>query len=84
MSDAPTHFAPHPFDLGMFRAFRIDTCDVCECEVEAPNAGTVNNSERELLFMGLHKREETLPEIGHCEALGLATCDDCWKPEEDA
>jgi len=65
-----------------FTVFAVDACDVCDCVVEAPNAVTLLEPESVLTgFLKLVKMESRLPDLGFCEALGVATCPECYEEE---
>jgi len=74
-----THYAEN--ERGGFTIFAVDTCEVCDCAVEAPNAVTLMEPESVAVRLGLTKMEHRLPELGHCDALGLATCPGCYEYE---
>jgi hypothetical protein len=62
---------------GMIRLFNVETCDVCNCEIEAANAiqvgATLEDATRAGLTVG-HR----LDEGGHCDAIGATTCPSCY------
>jgi len=62
---------------GMIRLFTVETCDVCDCEIEAANAiqvgATIEDAARAGLTVG-HRLEEG----GHCDAISATTCPSCY------
>jgi hypothetical protein len=61
----------------LIRLFNVETCEVCDCEIEAANAlqvgATLEDATRAGLTVG-HRLEEG----GHCEAIGVTTCSACY------
>tara|TARA_R110002126_G_scaffold30700_2_gene100043 strand:- start:102 stop:467 length:366 start_codon:yes stop_codon:yes gene_type:complete len=68
-------------------AFNTTYCEVCGVEALAPNPMTVQTQPYVIdgLISLLKEAGFAIlplpPELHHCEALGLATCDDCWVDE---
>jgi hypothetical protein len=71
------------------RIFAVDACEVCGTPVEgAEGTGSLTFAgltPRQAVegFEGLGAQVLCLDEIGHCDALGLAVCPDCYVDEED-
>lgn len=76
-----THYTPCK---GGFTIFSTDTCEVCGCVVEAPNAVTALEPEH-VLSRGLKLKrvEKRLGDLYYCEALGVCTCEACYVEEPD-
>jgi len=58
--------------------FSVETCEVCDCEIQAANAigvvATLEDAKRAGLTVG-----PRLEEGGHCEAIGVTTCGACYE-----
>lgn len=57
--------------------FAVETCEVCDCEIQAANAigvvATLDDARLAGLTVG-----HALEEGGHCEAIGVTTCSSCY------
>jgi len=72
-----THYAPTG-KPNSWHAFTVDHCEVCGCEVEGANAVGLHEPECKLIRLGMVRLEKQLPDMGHCETLGVCTCPDCY------
>lgn len=63
------------------RAFSVDTCEKCGCQCEGANGVFFREPRAKLLALGMKQLPEELPELGYCDALGLAVCPDCYVEE---
>ena len=76
-----TNFAPNhdPIARGAksFTLFSLDTCEQCDCEVQAPNAVGILETKNKLIAMGLTFRDSTPGEISYCEEVEMAVCEEC-------
>jgi hypothetical protein len=62
---------------GMIRLFTVETCDVCDAEIEAANAINVGATLEDATRAGLTVGHR-LDEGDHCDALGVTTCPSCY------
>lgn len=72
-----THYLEKYDPNGFVKVFSIDTCEVCGCEVLAPNGVGTNVSPAELEYLGLKGRDAFPDEGGYSELHGCATCSAC-------
>ena len=67
---------------GTHSLFSVDTCENCNCEVEAPNSVNSPTEKYTLLACGLTERTKPTSDLMYCEALDMATCDSCYIEDE--
>lgn len=72
-------------DEAQTQLFRFTECEKCEKKVMGPNAVTLvknpifmNPLNTLLKNSGLKQVEKPMDELHWCDALGVATCSDCW------
>jgi hypothetical protein len=75
----PTHFVVE--DRTHVHAFDIETCDSCGCQAEAANAVGIRTTAAQMRMLGSKELTERLPELGYCDALGMAVCPACYVDE---
>jgi len=73
-----THYFDDGKQPGMVHAFCLDSCEDCGEPVQAPNS--VHLSRNAIQPLRLQQLSSLPPELGYCEATGMAVCDDCWIP----
>lgn len=67
-----------------YHFYNIDTCEECGEECLGVNGVKVGNVLKEtLLKAGMTERKAPAEELGHCEALGLAVCPDCYVDDSE-
>jgi len=62
--------------------FDVDTCEECGCIVEAPNTVTACENRKTLLDFGCIERKKPVSDLMWCDALGIATCDNCYVEDD--
>jgi len=62
---------------GLITLFSVESCEVCDCELQAANAIGVKATLDEARLAGLTVGH-ALEEGGHCDAIGVVTCSGCY------